>query len=127
MSLFSKAESFLKASGYDVETLDEKDFLKAEEPDIGGGTRTNCIGIAEEPPEPSAQHLIEERFKRVASEHKGATLKFLSKTGTGGYQADTIENLRKRKVKILPPVLFFDTLFKWDTNRSAASAARNLA
>ena len=126
MSLFSKAESFLKASGYNVSPLDEKDFLKAEKPGLGTSDIT-CIGIAEMAPETSAQHQIEERFNRVASGYSSATLIFLSKTGAEGYQANTLNHLRKLKVKILPPAFFFDTLFKWDTSRSVASTARGLA
>ena len=128
MSLFSKAESFLKAREYEVSSLNEKDFLKAEKPeDLGGDNSITCIGIAESPPEESAQHLIEERFKRVSGRYPTATLQFLSGTGTSGYQASTTDYLqRKLKVKIYPPALFFDTLFKWDTSR-AASAVRNLA
>ena len=123
MSLFSKAESFLKASGYNVSPLDEKDFLKAEMP---GLVDDICIGIVEEAPEASAQHQIEERFNRVASGNSDATLIFL-RTGTERYQADTLNYLRKLKVKILQPAFFFDNLFTWDTHRSAASAALGLA
>ena len=105
--------------------LDEKDFLKAEIP--GLGANDICIGIAETAPEASVQHQIEERFNRVASRYSSATLIFLSGTGLEGYQADTLNYLRKLDVTILPPAFFFDTLFKWDTSRSVASAAKGLA
>ena len=125
MSLFSKVESFLKASGYNnVNPLDEKDFLKAEIPGLANDI---CIGIAETAPEASVQHQIEERFNRVASRYSSATLIFLSGTGLEGYQADTLNYLRKLDVTILPPAFFFDTLFKWDTSRSVASAAKRLS
>lgn len=126
MSLFSKAESFLKASGYDVEPLDEKGFLKTEQPDIGDTNIITCIGIDEKIPEESAQHLIVDRFDRVASQHPTASLIFLS-PGTASYLSVVTDQLRHRKVSILPPALFFDTLFKYDTNFNAATAVKKLA
>ena len=129
MSLFSKAESFLEASGYDVSTYQsEQDFLIAKKPDLGGASSITCVGIAEKTPESSAQHQIENRFARVAREFPNATLKFLSGTGTRGYQAQITDHLRRRlKVSILPPAFFFDTLFKYDNDRSVASTVKNLA
>lgn len=129
MSLVIKAESFLEASEYDVSRhQSEQDFLLAAKPDIGGASSITCVGIAEKPPESSAQYQIEERFERVAREFPNATLKFLSGTGTGGYQAQITDHLRRHlKVSILPPALFFDTPFKYDNDNNAASTVRNLA
>ena len=126
MSLFSKAESFLRASGYDVEPLDEQDFLIAKRPHLGGAYNITCIGIAEKPPEASAQHLIVERFKKLTSRYPTATLTFLSGT-IGGYQTDTIDSLRTLRVSTLTPAFFFDSLFKYDNNPDAASTIKALA
>ena len=126
MSLFSKAESFLRASGYDVNILDERDFLIAKRPDLGGTDAITCIGIAENPPEASAQHLIVERFERVARRYPTATLKFLSGT-TGGYQDDIRGDLRDLRVSFLTPALFFDTPFKYDYEVADREQAQEVA
>ena len=131
MSLFSKAESFLKASGYDVSKHpSEPDFLIAEKPDLGESSIT-CVGVAEGTPEYSAQHLIVERFERVARVYPTATLKFLyspSVTIGAPHLTDIIiDDLRNLKVSTLSPAFFFDTLFTYDSNRSAASIVKDLA
>lgn len=129
MSLFNKAESFLQASGYDVVPHEsERDFLVARKPDLGGDSSITCLGVVERPQEPSEQYQIESRFERMAREHPSATLKLLSMTGTGGYQAHVTDNLRRSlNVKILPPAFFFDTLFKYDNDGSVASTVKDLA
>ena len=129
MSLYVKAESFLHASGYDVTRYEgEKDFLLARKPDLGGVSSITCVGVADRQLAPSEQSQIQNRFERVAREFPNATLKFLSMTGTGGYQAHVTDYLRRSlKVSILPPAFFFDTLFKYDNDTSVASTVKDLA
>ena len=128
MSLIKKAKAFLEAGGAQVEERDRA-MLLAREHGLGGRQTTMCLWIAE----PEGQQQIRSlesslltRFEGAVRRYRGASLHLLV-PALEGFSTDFRQRARILGVRVVPPPLFFDTQFRYESAPSTASIIASLA
>ncbi len=130
MSLFSRVHGFLEAAECDVKEVG-RDQLIARQPGLGGRTDVTCVWVvSNEELARRPQELIEsdllDRFADATEEHVGARFHFVVPS-TEGFSTEFRQLAGQAGVRMQPPAYFFDTPFRWEQARGAATILRALA